>query len=89
MSQATHLRGDGSSVHDRRPTVTISTKGHEKWRYRCPQGHCNWDRTNNHGWCPECAAAAAQGVDVDPEFWFVVDQKTGEEIAWERLEFEQ
>ena len=67
--------------------VEIPLTGVKRWRYRCPAGHQNWDHTNNHGWCPTCARAAEQGADLEPEFWELHDQKTGETVPWERIEW--
>ncbi|SHG77794.1 hypothetical protein [Halobaculum gomorrense] len=33
----------------------------DRWRYTCPRGHRNWEATNNHFWCCECARQ--KGVD--------------------------
>lgn len=77
MSRSTSV--DGSQVRIRR-------RGPEKYRWTCPEGHISWDRTNNHIWCPTCRQQHEHGVDVDPEHYHVVDQKTGECVAWERVE---
>ena len=55
--------------------VQITTES-QKWRYRCPNGHTTWELTNSHMWCRSCA----NQLDVDPEFWELYDQKTGEQI---------
>jgi hypothetical protein len=80
------IRGDGSSTHDRQPTVVVDrTDERQRWRYRCPNGHTDWDRTNNHIWCPSCLRAHEHGADVDPEHWAIVDEARGEEIEWARV----
>jgi len=45
----------------------------DRWRYRCPQGHTNWEPTNHHFWCASCA----RKWEVDPEFDELLDQETG------------
>lgn len=79
--------GDGSSIADREPTVVIDPDDEsQRWRYRCPNGHTDWDRTNNHVWCRSCRHQAENGDDLDPEHWFIVDSKTDEEIPWSAVE---
>lgn len=58
----------------------------ERLQYRCPNGHVNWSRTNSHIWCQSCARQSEHDSDVDPEHWHIVDEKTGEEIAWSAVE---
>jgi hypothetical protein len=60
--------------------VQITTQS-QKWRYRCPNGHTTWETTNNHMWCRSCS----KQLDVDPEFWELYDQKTGETIPREKV----
>lgn len=74
---------DGSAAGDRQDQVVIDRrKTSDRYRYVCPNGHTNWDRTNNHIWCRECRRQHENGVDVDPEHWGLVDKKTGETIPW-------
>lgn len=82
MSQA---RTDGSAVADRRETVVVDRES-EPYRWRCPNGHTNWSRTNRHIWCQSCARAADHGADVEPEHWAVVDAKTDREIPYAAVE---
>jgi len=78
---------DGSALEDAQPRVMIDRSVEaERWRYRCPRGHVNWDRTNNHVWCQGCRRQAEAGVDVDPEWYKIVDEQTGEEIPWSAVE---
>lgn len=88
MSQRSRqVVADGSSLDDRVPTVTIDrTNTAEKWRYTCPEGHTDWSPTNQHLWCYTCSRHNEHGKDVDPEFWSLSDQKTGEEIPWAVVE---
>lgn len=44
-------------------------------RLRCPNGHASIGPTNEHWWCKSCAA---HWDDVEAEFDYVVDAKTGE-----------
>ena len=57
----------------------------EKWRYTCPNGHTDWDRTNQHIWCRTCRQQYESGESTDPEHWSIIDQKTGREIDWENV----
>jgi len=75
--------GDGSSVADRRETVEIDLRDdRDRFRYRCPNGHTSWTRTNSHIWCKACADAAQHGADVTPEHYEIHDQKTERDIPW-------
>lgn len=58
----------------------------ERYRYVCPNGHANWDRTNNHIWCQTCRRQNEHGAAVDPEHYELVDKRTGETIDWQRVE---
>jgi len=69
-------------------TVTIDRTGPDRYRYVCPNGHTNWDRTNNHIWCPECRRQAEHGADVEPEHWEIHDKKTGETIPWSAIQLQ-
>lgn len=81
------LRGDGSSVADRHPTVRIDRSSTaDRWRFVCPNGHTDWDRTNSHLWCRSCRHQHEHGADMDPEHWHLVDRQTGEEIPWSAIE---
>jgi regulation of enolase protein 1 (concanavalin A-like superfamily) len=74
---------DGSSIEDAPEAVEIDLQDPtDRWRYTCPVGHRDFSRTNNHVWCYPCARAAEQGVDVDPEYYELLDQKSGETIPW-------
>jgi hypothetical protein len=67
-------------------TVKIDRNGPERYRFVCPNGHPQWDRTNNHIWCPGCQRQSEQGADVEPEHWFVYDKRDDERIHWSRVE---
>lgn len=84
MSQG-ELAGDGSSVEDSRPTVTISRAGAERYRYVCPNGHIDWDRTNAHIWCRSCRQQNENGDDVTPEHWEIHDKKHDRNVHWSRV----
>lgn len=78
---------DGSSMQDSRPILKLDrSKFTTRSRYRCPNGHSNWEPTNNHIWCQSCSRAAAQGADVEAEHWHIVDEVTDEEIAWSTVD---
>jgi Zn finger protein HypA/HybF involved in hydrogenase expression len=84
MARAT-VRADGSAVADRHETVEID-RTDEPYRWRCPNGHTSWDKTNNHIWCPSCKRAADHGADVEAEHWAVVDEKAKEAIPYAAVE---
>ncbi|RBI60823.1 hypothetical protein [Halomicrococcus sp. NG-SE-24] len=52
-----------------------------KWRYTCPNGHASWETTNGHFWCHQCSRLP----DADAEFWELLDGKTGERLAREKV----
>jgi len=84
---STQPRTDGSAALDQRDTVTIDrSQASQRWRYRCPRGHINWDRTNNHLWCQGCRRQAEAGEDVDPEWYELVDVQRDETIPWSAVE---
>jgi hypothetical protein len=77
---------DGSAPADARDRVEIDpTDDSDRWRYVCPNGHHNWDRTNNHIWCQSCRRQIEAGEDVDAEHYHLVDKRTGEEISWSAI----
>ncbi|GAA3882802.1 hypothetical protein [Haloarcula argentinensis] len=77
---------DGSAMADAHEEVVID-RDDEPYRWVCPNGHCSWDRTNNHCWCPSCARQSENGVDVHPEHWEIVDEKTGQTIPYAAVRF--
>lgn len=80
------LRSDGSAQADAQDLVRIDRSGAGRWRYRCPRGHTTWDRTNNHVWCRSCRRQSEAGEDVDPEWYEIVDARTGKTIPWSAIE---
>jgi hypothetical protein len=83
------LIADGSAAADRKPIIEIDRSNDvERYRWTCPEGHVDWAPTNNHLWCSTCRRQYEHGRDVDPEHYHVVDQQTGEEIPWTRVELE-
>jgi hypothetical protein len=80
----TGLAADGSSDADSdSPRVVLDrTDPAARWRFRCPNGHADWDPTNSHLWCATCAGLH----DVDPEYWELLDTKTGERVPWAAVE---
>ena len=80
------LRADGSSSADAEERIVIDREDEtDRWRYRCPNGHARFDPTNSHIWCKSCASMADAGEG--PEYWDVLDMRTGERIPWSRIEF--
>lgn len=77
---------DGSAASDADDRRRIDRSGTARWRWRCPRGHVDWDETNNHVWCRSCRREAEQGADVDPEWWEIVDARTGETIPWSSVD---
>lgn len=86
MSMHTPVVADGSALADADPVIEIDLDGTEAWRYRCPRGHTTWSPTNSHVWCKSCREQADAGEDVDPEHYELLDEKTGETIAYSRVE---
>jgi len=80
------LRADGSAAADAHPPVEIDRDA-EPYRWRCPNGHTSWDRTNSHAWCISCRRAAENGADVTPEHWELVDAKTDRTIPYSAVRF--
>jgi 5-methylcytosine-specific restriction endonuclease McrA len=89
MSVHDNLVADGSAVADARRITIDRSDPTDRYRYRCPNGHVSWDRTNSHIWCPSCRRQAETGDDVDPEHWELFDAKTGECIGYARVRFVQ
>ena len=80
------LSADGSAETDAGDRVVIDRENpDDRWRYRCPNNHTRWVPTNNHVYCSSCASVADSGEG--PEYWRVLDAKTGEEIPWSRVVF--
>lgn len=82
------LVADGSSLEDSHDTVRIDrSEPAERWRYTCPEGCADWIRTNNHIICRTCQEADKHDVkDVDVEYYYILDQQTGEKIPWSAVE---
>lgn len=78
------LAADGSAQADAGATVEIdSTDEIERMRYRCPNNHTRWVPTNNHVYCHSCADLA--DPRDGPEYYEILDKKTGELISWARV----
>ncbi|MDS0280328.1 hypothetical protein NDI85_21315 [Halomicroarcula sp. S1AR25-4] len=83
---------DGSAVADAHDEVVIDRED-EPYRWRCPNGHTTWDRTNSHLWCPSCRRAMEQQGQwsimhvQSAEHWEIVDEKTGETIPYSAVRF--
>ena len=74
-------------MRDSHPRVVIDRRKCP-WRWCCPAGHTTWSRTNNHSWCEACSKAEKQGDrSVEPEFYEVIDAKTGRAIPWDAIVF--
>lgn len=80
------LVGDGSARADAHATVEIDRED-EPYRWRCPNGHISWDRTNNHLWCPSCRRAGENGADVAAEHYEIVDAKHDRTVPYAAVEF--
>ncbi|WP_128478359.1 hypothetical protein [Halorussus pelagicus] len=46
----------------------------DRWKWVCPNGHRNWEPTNNHFWCPSCA----RHLGADGVFHGLRNKATGE-----------
>jgi 5-methylcytosine-specific restriction endonuclease McrA len=57
------------------PTINVDDSM-DRWRYRCPYGHTNWEPTNSHFWCQACSRASKHDDDIYPSFDTLVDQRT-------------
>ena len=49
----------------------------DRWQWACPVGHRQWTPTNHHWWCAQCA----NSWDVDPEFYELMNLRTGETVT--------
>jgi len=58
-----------------RRTITLDDTA-DRWRYRCPAGHTNWEPTNQHFWCEACSRSLDD--EHDPVFYELRDQRSGE-----------
>jgi hypothetical protein len=54
----------------------------DRWKWVCPNGHRNWEPTNNHFWCQTCA----RHPEADGEFSELRDKTTGEVHDRDNLE---
>lgn len=64
---------------------TINLDKHvDRWRWACPNGHRNWEPTNEHFWCQQCARAH----DLDPVFHELHDTRSGETYERDELRLE-
>lgn len=66
------------------PKVTIDTQ-EDSWRLRCPNGH-KVAPTNGHWYCRSCANY--WDPDVDPEYDYAIDQRTGTKLARDDVELD-
>ncbi|MFB6188592.1 MAG: hypothetical protein ABEI57_01795 [Halapricum sp.] len=46
----------------------------DRWKWVCPNGHRNWEPTNEHFWCQTCARTRG----LDGEFAQLRNKATGE-----------
>jgi len=52
-----------------------------RWRYECPNGHIDWNPSRRTVWCRGC-----HRDDLDATHDHLVDKKTGDRVAWRRVE---
>jgi phage FluMu gp28-like protein len=83
---STRLATDGSSLDDTRRVRIDRSQAYERYRYVCPRGHTDWHPTNSHVWCKGCRRQFEAGEDVDPEYYEILDKKTGETIPYAAVE---
>jgi hypothetical protein len=73
---------DGSSIADAHPLTHIDRKDPaQRYRYRCPNNHTSWEKTNGGIWCASCSRQ-----DLDPHYHKILDAKTDEHIPWSSVE---
>lgn len=54
-----------------------------RWRYTCPNGHVQFEPTNGGVWCESCE----KNFEIaQAHHHHLIDQKTGEQIDWSRVE---
>lgn len=82
------IASDGAGERDRAATITVDRKD-EPWRWTCPHGHTDWERTNSHGWCRTCRRHYENGEDVDPEHYELWDRKHDRKVSYSRVRFER
>lgn len=63
------------------PTTIEIEDSHDRWRFRCPNGHTTWEPTNYHFWCQKCA----QRPGVDATFQRLYDQREDREVEREEI----
>jgi hypothetical protein len=83
MAAQPRIIADGSATADSpiRREIDLSDPI-DRRRYRCPYGHCAWDRTNSHIYCASCARHADQNSALSPEHYELYDAKEDETIPW-------
>lgn len=79
MSHGTVRDGDKAVEIDRSNPA-------ERYRWTCPRGHTSWSPTNSHLLCASCSRQSEQGDDVSPEWYELLDQKTGELVPYSQVE---
>lgn len=85
VRMSTKIATDGSAQADARERVVVNRE-EEPYRWACPRGHVDWDKTNSHIWCRGCRRQHENGTDADPEHYEIVDRKTDETIPWSAVE---
>jgi hypothetical protein len=88
MSQSRRAVGDGSAEADAMDVVEIDrSRTADRWRFVCPNGHADWERTNNHIYCRTCYQEHVHhDPERDPEHYHVLDKKRHELIPWTRVQ---
>jgi len=87
MRRESGVLTDGSSVEDVKPRVRIDRDDElDRMRYRCPNNHTRWTPTNNHVYCHSCAQIEDAGEG--PEYFELLDAKSGETVEWSRIVYE-
>lgn len=83
-------RRNGASVIEPDREVEIDRSSTvERYRYVCPNGHIDWDRTNNHIWCRGCRRRNESGdTHIDAEHHAVLDKQEYVLIPWDQVVLE-
>lgn len=66
-------------------TITIDLADDvDRWQWRCPRGHTQWEAVNRHFWCAACARQS--WGNTEPEFDELVNWRTRERVPRASIE---
>ena len=55
----------------------------DRWEWRCPEGHTQWEPTNRHFWCATCSRQP--DPHLDPTFNELVNWRTRETVPRDQI----